>query len=198
MSDDSVPANAPARPEGPGDPDSPRRPAAGSADPTDRLADDWLRERPDLDLGAVAVLGRLAFVAEQVTGPAGERAVRRHGISKGEFDVLATLRRGGPPYVLSPSRLSDTLLTSRAGMTKRLDRLERAGLVARSLDTEDRRSFRIALTDEGRRVADAALTDLAAALTGLVSLLDDGEREGLDRALRSLARAAGPSAAPRR
>lgn len=166
----------------------------GDANAVDGIVEDWRRERPDLEVSALASIGRLAFVAENVIGPVGERAVERHGIGKGDFDVLATLRRIGAPYALSPSALSAELMLSRAGMTKRLDRLEKAGLVERALDAGDRRSFRITLTAEGRRVADAALTDLAADLSALVSELTDTERDGLDRALHVLLRAGrGPS-----
>ncbi|WP_405614794.1 MarR family transcriptional regulator [Streptomyces sp. NBC_01511] len=159
------------------------------ANMVDHVLADWRRERPDLDVSAVAAVGRLAFVAENVVGPVGVRAVERHGIGKGDFDVLATLRRGGAPYTLSPSALSAELMMSRAGMTKRLDRLEKAGLLTRALDADDRRSFRVSLTDEGRRVVDAALTDLVTAFSALVSHLTDAERDGLDRALLALARA---------
>lgn len=155
----------------------------------DNVLVDWRRERPDLDVSAVAVVGRLAFVAETVVGPAGNRAVERHGIGRGDFDVLATLRRVGAPYTLSPSVLSAELMMSRAGMTKRLDRLEKAGLLVRALDADDRRSFRVSLTDEGRRVVDAAFTDLVGAMSALVSGLTDAERDGLDRGLQALVRA---------
>ncbi|WP_405796718.1 MarR family winged helix-turn-helix transcriptional regulator [Streptomyces sp. NBC_01506] len=165
------------------------------ADMVDGVLADWRRERPDLDVSAVAAVGRLTFVAENVVGPAGVRAVERHGIGRGDFDVLATLRRGGPPYTLSPSVLSAELMMSRAGMTKRLDRLEKAGLLTRALDADDRRSFRVSLTDEGRRVVDAALTDLVTALSALVSHLTDAERDGLDRALLALVRAGKESGA---
>ncbi|MEU6955049.1 MarR family transcriptional regulator [Streptomyces sp. NPDC045714] len=161
----------------------------GAADAVDGIVEDWRRERPDLEVSALTTVGRLAFVAENVIGPVGERAVERHGIAKGDFDVLATLRRTGAPYALSPSALSSELMMSRAGMTKRMDRLEKAGLAERIPDADDRRSFRITLTAEGRRVVDAALTDLAADLSALVSDLTDTEREGLDRALRALLRA---------
>lgn len=163
----------------------------------DNVLVDWRRERPDLDVSAVAVVGRLAFVAETVVGPAGNRAVERHGIGRGDFDVLATLRRGGAPYTLSPSVLSAELMMSRAGMTKRLDRLEKAGLLVRALDADDRRSFRVSLTDEGRRVVDAAFTDLVGAMSALVSGLTDAERDGLDRGLQALVRASRkPTAGP--
>ncbi|MEE3918524.1 MarR family transcriptional regulator [Micromonospora sp. BRA006-A] len=45
------------------------------------------------------------------------------------------------------------MLTS-GGMTGRLDRLERAGLVRRSPDPADRRALRVTLTDTGRRVVE--------------------------------------------
>ncbi|MFI9587326.1 MarR family winged helix-turn-helix transcriptional regulator [Streptomyces sp. NPDC052236] len=159
-----------------------------------QIVEGWLRERPDLDMSALAIVGRLSFVAETVIGPAGRRAVERHGVGKGDFDVLATLRRTGAPYTLSPSALSAALMMSRAGMTKRLDRLEKAGLVERTLDADDRRSFRITLTDDGRRVADAALTELAATLTSLIAGLTDEELDGLDRGLNALLRAGEPTA----
>src|SRR3989442_12972113 len=90
-------------------------------------------------------MGRLALVL----GPAQERVFGPFGLQRGEFDVLAALRRSGPPYTLIPSELSKTLMLSRAGMTSRLDRLEAAGFVERTLDPNDRRSFRIRLTDKG-------------------------------------------------
>ncbi|MGV9313305.1 MarR family winged helix-turn-helix transcriptional regulator [Streptomyces sp. NPDC003691] len=166
------------------------RPAPGPPDPAGRLVADWRRERADLDADGAAVIARLCLLAENVIGPAGEAAVRRHGVGRGEFDVLATLRRGGEPYTLSPSALAAALTTSRAGTTKRLDKLERAGLVVRGADPEDRRGFRITLTAEGCRVADAALTDLTEVLGGFARALTEQERASLDHALRTLADAA--------
>ncbi|WP_328946631.1 MarR family transcriptional regulator [Streptomyces sp. NBC_00250] len=157
-------------------------------DAVDRIAADWQRERPDLDVTPLAFVGRIALVAETLIGPAGERAVEQHGINKGDFDVLATLRRRGAPYTVIPSVLSAELMMSRAGMTKRLDRLEGAGLVRRTLDADDRRSFRVTLTEEGLAVVDAALTDLVECLGSIVAGLDQDERHHLDNALRALLR----------
>ncbi|MCX4986161.1 MarR family winged helix-turn-helix transcriptional regulator [Streptomyces sp. NBC_00572] len=157
-------------------------------DAVDRIAADWQRERPDLDVTPLAFVGRIALVAETLIGPAGERAVEQHGINKGDFDVLATLRRRGAPYSVIPSVLSAELMMSRAGMTKRLDRLEGAGLVRRTLDADDRRSFRVTLTEEGLAIVDAALTDLVECLGGLVAGLGQDERHHLDNALRTLLR----------
>jgi DNA-binding MarR family transcriptional regulator len=160
---------------------------AGSGDAMDAILEQWRRERPDLDLSAMAVFGRLAQLT-LVVGAAVERVFAEHGLRRGEFDVLAALRRSGPPYTLIPSELADALMMSRAGMTNRLDRLEAAGLVERSLDPADRRSFRVALTAQGREVVDAALTDHAANIARLISSLGPGEAGTLERAVRKLLR----------
>ncbi len=135
-------------------------------DSVDHILDQWRRERPDLDLSAMGVFGRVAQVARVVEGRV-EEVLNRHGLRSGDFDVLAALRRSGPPYTLIPSELSDMVMMSRAGMTSRLDRLEAAGLVERSLDPADRRSFKITLSEKGHEVIDATLTDHAANLARL-------------------------------
>ncbi|WP_279581486.1 MarR family winged helix-turn-helix transcriptional regulator [Fodinicola feengrottensis] len=100
--------------------------------------------------------------------------------------MLATLRRSGQPYALTPSAMSATLMLSRAGMTNRIDRLEEAGMVERQLDPADRRSFLIALTQVGRETVDAAMTEHTANETRLVSSLTHTERQTLDTLLRKL------------
>ncbi|MEN3537574.1 MarR family transcriptional regulator [Microbispora sp. ZYX-F-249] len=154
-------------------------------DPVDHILDQWKRERPDLDLSAMGVFGRLALVTRVVEGRV-EEVFNRHGLRSGDFDVLAALRRSGPPYTLIPSELSDMVMMSRAGMTSRLDRLEAAGLIERSLDPADRRSFKVTLSEKGREVIDAALADHAANLARLASGLSSREAATLDRLLRDL------------
>ncbi|MCO6005205.1 MarR family transcriptional regulator [Actinoallomurus purpureus] len=154
-------------------------------DAIDAILDQWRRERPDLDLSAMGVLGRLAMLTRAVETQVDE-VLARHGLGRGEFDVLAALRRSGPPYTLIPSELSATLMMSRAGMTSRLDRLEAAGLVERTLDPADRRSFRVTLTDEGRRIIDATLTDHAATMKRLISGLPAEDVTTLTRILRAM------------
>ncbi len=157
------------------------------ADAIDVILDQWRRERPELDLSAVGLLGRLWQVSA-LLAPQVEQVFARHGLRRGEFDVLTALRRAGKPYTLIPSELADTLMMSRAGMTNRVDRLEQAGLVERTLDPADRRSFLIALTDKGRTVIDETMTEHAANLKRLVSCLPRAEYEALDLALRTLLR----------
>src|SRR5918997_1702586 len=83
-----------------------------------------------------------------------EPVYREHGLEPGWHDVLATLRRTGPPYRLRPTDFTTTLMLTSSGTTKRLDRLEQAGLIAREPDPEDRRGTLISLTPEGRRLID--------------------------------------------
>ncbi|MEV7953293.1 MarR family transcriptional regulator [Streptomyces sp. NPDC088141] len=157
-------------------------------DAVDQILDQWHEERPDLDLSAMGIFGRLGQLTLLLI-PALEGVFARHGLRRGEFDVLAALRRSGPPYTLIPSALAKTLMLSRAGMTNRLDRLEADGLVERRLDPTDRRSFHVALTGRGHRVVDAAVTDHAANESRLLSALTPDERETLDHALRTLLQA---------
>ncbi|WP_277212641.1 MarR family winged helix-turn-helix transcriptional regulator [Isoptericola croceus] len=160
----------------------------------------WARERPDLDLRAMGTLARFARL-HRVGGRAVDAVFAAHGLDRGEFDVLAGLRRTGAPYELSPSHLADILLITRAGMTKRIDRLERRGLVTRRTAPEDRRSLRVGLTPDGLAVVDAAVTDHARNETRLLDLLTEGEAQAFDTILRKLlagldARDTSPGSAP--
>ncbi|MCI4040373.1 MULTISPECIES: MarR family winged helix-turn-helix transcriptional regulator [unclassified Streptomyces] len=145
----------------------------------------WERERPDLDFTAMATLARFARL--HIAGSRRVDAVfAAHGLDRGEFDVLASLRRTGAPHEMPPSQLAEILLITRAGMTKRVDRLEARGLVTRRADPEDRRSLRICLTPEGIVLVDAAVTEHAANENRLLSLLTEDEAHAFDATLRKL------------
>jgi DNA-binding MarR family transcriptional regulator len=156
-----------------------------STDAVDDVVAAWARERPDLDLGAIGVVGRLGRVAT-LLGPAQQHVFDDHGLQRGEFDVLAALRRAGAEAELTPTSLASTLLLSKGGMTARLDRLVEAGLVDRRLDEDNRRSFRVRLTERGKQIVDAAMTDHASNVEDLLAALDDDERRQLDDLLRRL------------
>ncbi|MBN0046350.1 MarR family transcriptional regulator [Streptomyces actuosus] len=131
-------------------------PGTTADDPVDAIIEQWAAARPDLDTRAMEVFGRIYRLARTM-GDRMETAYARFGISRGEFDVLATLRRAGEPYALSPRQLSATLMLTTGGMTGRLDKLERAGLLRRSPDPHDRRGLRVTLTDKGFRLIDEAV-----------------------------------------
>ena len=124
-------------------------------DPVDRLRAQWARELPDLDTTPMGVFGRAhrlsAFIAAEVTG-----IFEAFGLDRGEFDVLATLRRSGAPYRLTPTEIYRSLMISSGGLTHRLGRLEAAGLIVRDPSAEDGRSLAVRLTEEGRQRVEAA------------------------------------------
>jgi DNA-binding MarR family transcriptional regulator len=151
-------------------------------DHVDKILAQWRRERPDLDVAAMGLLGRLARLRAHVSH-AIDAELERHGLSRSSFDVLATLRRSGPPYRLSPGELLATTMVTSGTMTNRIDQLQKAGLVERLDNPDDRRGVIIALTDKGFAAVDTAVTAHAANEQRLVSVLSDEERKTLDALL---------------
>jgi DNA-binding MarR family transcriptional regulator len=156
-------------------------------DTVDAIIAQWRDERPDLDdLLPMEVFGRVYRVAA-VIGDRMEQAYQRLGIGRGEFDVLATLRRSGEPFNLSPKQLSDTLMLTTGGMTGRLDKLNRAGLITRTPDPGDRRSLRAQLTLAGRKLIDEAVTAGLAVQREALARLAPADARRLADLLRELA-----------
>lgn len=165
--------------------DRPEPARRGSApDRLDLIGEAWRRERPDLDLQPQQVIGRLHRVARHLTEELAT-VYERHGLTEGEFDVLATLRRAGAPYERSPGDLALHTLVTSGGMTKRIDRLEQAGLVTRRVSDSDARARVVALTDRGCEVIDAAFTDHMANERRLLDLIAPGQARALEDALRT-------------
>jgi len=155
------------------------------ADVVDEFIEQWRAERPDLRLNAMASIGRLGRVMGLGTRVI-EATLQRHDLRLSDFDVLATLRRLGPPYVAAPSRVTQSLMLSPATLTSRLDRLENMGLVERRADPEDRRSLLVALTDAGFDRVDAAVTDHVETEEEILGVLTAKQRRSLDDALSTL------------
>jgi DNA-binding MarR family transcriptional regulator len=155
-------------------------------DRADTAIKQWARERPDLPSLPMAVLGRLCEAAERVTRDHFDPLFAQAGLQSGEFDVLATLRRSGDPYMLSPTRLYEAAMISSGGMTARLDRLEHAGLIERRPDPNDRRGKLIALTEQGREVIDATITRHVANEQRILAPLTQAEQQKLDALLKKL------------
>lgn len=159
---------------------------ATSPDAVDAIVAQWKAVRPDLDTVPMAVIGRIYRIADAV-GARMETAYNAFGISRGEFDVLATLRRSGEPFTLSPRDLSSTLMITSGGITGRLDKLERAGLLRRSPDPDDRRGIRVTLTDEGVTLVDGAVeAGLEIQREALASALTKTQVRQLETLLRDL------------
>jgi DNA-binding MarR family transcriptional regulator len=147
-----------------------------------RIQDAWRRERPDLDVSPLGIVGRLHRLADALTEEL-LPVYRAHGLGEGDFDVLATLRRGGPPFECSAGGLAASTMVTTGGLTKRVDRLEGAGLVIRRASADDGRGRLIALTEAGRTVIDSAFSDHVANEHRLLEGMPPADRAVLERLL---------------
>ena len=154
-------------------------------DEVDALVEAWRRERPDLDVAPLEVLSRVSRLARHLD-LARRQAFETHDLEPWEFDVLAALRREGPPYALSPGRLLQVTLVTSGTMTNRIDRLEAKGLVERVPDPNDGRSVQVVLSTAGRGRVDDALTDLLAHERAILAALSPADQDQLADLLRSL------------
>jgi DNA-binding MarR family transcriptional regulator len=154
-------------------------------DHVDRVLGQWALERPDLDVSPIAVIARLGRTTRYVDH-ALEQNFERYGLSRAGWDVLAALRRTGPPYRLSPTQLYRALMRTSGAMTNRLQRLEAGGLVARVADPADRRSTLVELTDRGSALFDEVATAHLATERRLLGALGDREQAALADLLKTL------------
>ena len=158
---------------------------AADEDAIDRVLADWRRERPELDTGAVEVVGRIARAAALIA-PTLERNLADHGLSSAGFDLLATLRRAGEPYRLAPRELAARTLKTSGTITARVDRLEADGFVVREADPDDRRGVLVRLTPAGDAALTAAIPFHLALQEEALSGLTARERDQLGGLLRRL------------
>lgn len=145
----------------------------------------WKLERPDLDTRPMETLGRILRI-QFLAAARIRRLLRRHGIDWGGFDVLATLRRSGAPYRMTPTGLYTDLVLTSGAMTNRLDVLEQAGLVRRHPDPNDRRGTLIELTAEGKALIDQAITAHMAGEAEMVAHLSKEQQRALADLLQKL------------
>lgn len=155
------------------------------ADHVDRLRRQWARELPDLDTEPMAILGR-AYRLSNLARPGIEATFAGFGLDRGEFDVIGTLRRSGPPYRMTPTELYTALMISSGGLTHRLDRLEQAGLIRREKSPQDGRSVLVVLTEAGAARAEAAFRADMAKESAFLQALAPQERAALAALLRKL------------
>lgn len=115
----------------------------------DQAIDQWRHEMPSLDSLPMSTVGHLGEATRLITLLYLNPFFRSFDLQQGEFDVLATLRRSGAPFSLAPTHLFEALMISSGGMTNRLDRLEKYGLITRTPNPEDRRGTLVSLTERG-------------------------------------------------
>lgn len=146
----------------------------------------WKKERPDLDVSPMAVIGRLNEVSSLISRERLAPLFARFGLQTGEFDVLATLRRSGSPFALTPTALYEATMVTSGAMTNRLDRLEKAGLIRRTPHPQDRRGLLVQLTDQGRELIDQAVEAHVENEHAILSALSPDERQRLAGLLEKL------------
>lgn len=156
-----------------------------ASDQVDEIVEQWHRERPDVDVSGMAIIGRLTRL-EKAIRPRLNTVFAQHDLESWEFDVLATLVRNGHPHQLTPGELLDSMMITSGAMTNRIDRLERRGFVKRSKSPADGRQVLVTLTSKGRRKIDAALVDHAANELAIIAPLQPAQREQLVDLLRIL------------
>jgi DNA-binding MarR family transcriptional regulator len=177
----------------PGNPDGrdsgdafPDQAAPSEPDHVDQVRAQWRAARPELDTSPVAIvarIGRIAAYFDQST----DALMAEHGLARSSWDVLASLRRAGPPYELSPTDLYQALMRSSGAMTNRLHRLARAGLIERRPDPGDGRGRLVRLTARGRKLVDEIAPSHLENERRLLGSLTDTDRVALEDLLRRLA-----------
>ncbi|MHA7275286.1 MarR family winged helix-turn-helix transcriptional regulator [Arthrobacter sp. Hz1] len=159
-------------------------------DHVDRILRQWNAERPDLDASPMGVIGRLSRLSRQIDRELGQTFLN-HGMDAASFDVLATLRRSGQPYALTPRELTASSMVTSSAIAQRLNRLEERRLITRAKDPGDGRGKQVALTPDGLKLIDAALPEHLATEQRILSALSSDERDALAVLLTKLSAARG-------
>ncbi|MFC7305081.1 MarR family winged helix-turn-helix transcriptional regulator [Streptomyces monticola] len=130
------------------------------SDAVDAIIGQWVEERPELTdaMWPVQVLARVQRLS-MVLSKENKAFAVEHGLEMGEFDVLTTLRRSGPPYALTAGAFLKAAMVTSGAITNRVDRMEAKGLVERVRDGSDRRTVRIRLTERGMEMTDQLMAD---------------------------------------
>lgn len=154
-------------------------------DHIDFVVSQWDSAMPELDASSMKVFGRMLRVMKHL-GKMRAQSLEPFGFRDGEFDVLATLRRAGAPYCLSPTQLYKSLLVTSGAMTNRLNHLEEQGLIERIHDPDDKRSTLVSLTSNGRERIEQALIVHTETQNAILANLSDTQRQQLESLLREL------------
>ena len=159
--------------------------ATRTRDAVDDIIGQWSRVRPTLDVSAMEVFGRLHRSFLLYRAGIAERFAEV-GTNEPGFDVLAALRRSGPEHRLSAGELARQTLVTTGGLTLRVRRLEKEGLVRRQRDPEDNRMVHVELTDAGRDLIDRAADAHFENMKRMLEQLTSDERKALAHLLGRL------------
>jgi DNA-binding MarR family transcriptional regulator len=154
-------------------------------DQVDELLEEFASELPELDLEIEGIVERIQFLQQHLKRTM-EETLSAQGLTHGEWSVLGMLKRLGSPYRRTPGQLARHANLSTGAMTNRLDRLERAGLIRRQPDPDDRRSLQVELTAKGHDAWANSVGAQARKEELVVSALGENERVELNALLRRL------------
>jgi DNA-binding MarR family transcriptional regulator len=154
-------------------------------DHVDVILEQWRRELPGLDPSPMGIVGRVSRLAQLLQDEL-EPVFEAHGLNGGEFDVVAALRRSGPPFRLAPAALSRSLMVTSGGLTKRLKSLTAAGLVSRAPHAADRRSSLVQLTPKGKKLVETVVRAHLENEKRLLASLDAQGRREIAELLRRM------------
>ncbi|MEL0607518.1 MarR family transcriptional regulator [Vibrio echinoideorum] len=152
-------------------------------DAIDRVVEQWAKEKPELETEPMAMMGRIMRIAKYMETQVAELH-KKYDMKLGEFDVLATLRRSGKPYRLTPSELIGSMMLTSGAMTNRLDKLEAKGLISREHSKEDRRSVSVQLTKDGLILIDQMMTEHVETQKKLVKSLSASQKKNTNQLLK--------------
>jgi len=156
-----------------------------SKDIIDELQEDWSLQRRDLDTAAMGVVLRIQAL-DKILGDQAAARLQQFGLHWWQYDVLSTLRRQGPPFLLAATELADAGMLTSGAMTNRIDRLEQTGLVRRLHDPQDRRRVLVQLTDAGLERVDLATKARFETASAALACLGARQRQQLSSLLRQL------------
>lgn len=151
----------------------------------DKLVSQWKIERPDLDASAMKIVGRILKLGKILEKRVGV-ALKETDIYYTDLDVLATIRRSGEPYQLTPKELMKSVLITSGAMTTLLNRLTKLGLIYRANDTIDGRIKKACLTNKGKDVIDKAIKIRFKEADNSIDILSLQERQDLSVLLKKM------------
>lgn len=154
-------------------------------DSVDVIQRDFARNLPEFDVRAATITGRIRRTNFHLNRHA-EEVFNGFNTTGASFDVLAALYAVGPPYQMTPTELYRGHMMSSAGVTARLDVVERAGLAVRSRDPRDRRGVIVTLTKAGQKLVRDAAQALYRRQSFVLKVYTERERKQLLNLLKRL------------
>lgn len=154
-------------------------------DRVDKLLEEWTPKLPPIDLDIEGAVQRIQWISKLIHRQM-EETLADYELTHGEWGILRQLAMEGPPHRSSPGKLAQRDGLSSGAMTNRLDQLEKAGLVKRQPDLEDRRALHVELTDKGHKLWADSLSAQANKEAKLAASLDERELAQLNKLLRKV------------